>query len=88
MDIVNKLFNTSANEEVIKSLVGELHIPKANMPKFLSNMSNFASSLTPVVAGGNSYQLYFNIENMTGTKKDADNLAKTMVTKLKSIGAV
>jgi FtsZ-binding cell division protein ZapB len=90
MDIVNKLFNVGPNEQIIKSLVGELQIPQANVfNNFIPNMKNLMSSASPVLAStGNMYEININIENMSGTKKDADNLATTLVNKLKRKGAM
>jgi hypothetical protein len=88
-DLINKFLNVEGGEQLIKAVKNEIMLAPQNVPNFLSNMKNLVSSVTPVaVAAGNSYQLNFNIENMSGNKKDADSLAKTMVTKLKSVGAI
>jgi len=95
MDIVNKLFNTKSNESVVKMLKGELAIPENNVMKnFMPNMQNFISSITPsfnlqpqVAGAGNvNYNLTLNIDNLNGTRKDANMVFTEIVNGLKRMG--
>ena len=51
-DLVNKMFNVSPNEVLVKALKNELFIPKQNIFKnFMPNMQNLISTIQPNVAG-------------------------------------
>jgi ABC-type transporter Mla subunit MlaD len=51
-DLVNKMFNVSPNEVLVKALKNELFIPEQNIFKnFMPNMQNLISTIQPNVAG-------------------------------------
>ena len=66
-EILNKLFNTNANETVITSLLGELQVPPQNFTKFaipniqkMFNMISPQSSMQPVIT-----EEHYHFNNMT-----------------------
>ena len=86
-DLVDKLFNTKPNEQVVKSLIGELQIPPQNIGNIIPNLQNTISTI--MSKGGqilNNYHLAINIDNMNGTKKDAQNLSATLVEGIRKLG--
>jgi TP901 family phage tail tape measure protein len=46
-ELTNKLFNTKPNEQIVKSLVGELQTPPNNIPNLFTNINSMLSKLTP-----------------------------------------
>ena len=94
-EIINKLFNTQPNEQVVKMLKGELAIPAQNIvSNFIPNMKNFINSLTPqinlatsgVSSGDTIYNLNFNIEKITGDKNGGKVVFNEIVKGLKGLG--
>jgi len=95
MDIVNKLFNVSPNESVVKMLKGELAIPQNNVMKnFIPNMHNFVSSFIPNInpqsqvagVGNTNIIMNVNIDKLTGDKNGAKEFFSVIRTELKKIG--
>jgi TP901 family phage tail tape measure protein len=90
--MVNDLFNLKPNESIVKMLKGELAIPQNNIVKnFIPNLRNLVSSLSSnqiVSPITNQYQLELKINNLNGTKKDADIVFSTIVDGLKKMGKV
>ncbi|PKR82603.1 phage tail tape measure protein [Heyndrickxia camelliae] len=88
-EIANKLFNVKPGEQVVKSLVGELQVPPKNIPNLFTNVNNLVNFLTqrqtPILAG-NTYHLTLQVENLNGTKKDAEFILSKVVNGVKSMG--
>lgn len=93
--LTDKLFNTNANEQIIKALKNELYVPEINLNKFFKpNMSNLISSLTPQISlagGGNSggdtiYNLNLHIDNVTGDKNGGQTVYKEVIKGLHKMG--
>ncbi|TCJ01044.1 phage tail tape measure protein [Cytobacillus praedii] len=94
-ELANNLFNVKPNEQVIKSLKGELQIPPNNIPNFFTNIRNLASSMSPnqPVLQGDSIV----IQHVTVQKADnVDQLVRevkkkvfgTMVNEIKGTGVI
>jgi len=79
-ELANKLFNTKPNEQVIKSLKGELQIPPQNIPNIFENMKRLASSLTSQMAvvdsGVTINQMDVRIDNLQGGEQGAKEMFK------------
>lgn len=80
-NLANK-FSIKPNEQLVKALKGEVMIPQSNIPNLIRN---FQSALSPSVAtsGGDTYALTLHIDNLNGTKQEADNLASTILKNIK-----
>lgn len=88
-DLVNKFFNTSPNETVIKSLLGEIQVPPQNIMKnFVPNMQNLVNMVTlrtPASASG--VNINFNIANLNNTTiQEAQNFASKIRNELSKKG--
>lgn len=92
---VSDFFNLKNNEVMIKSLVGELHIPENNVIKnFIPNMQNLISNLTPQIsfagvggsAGDTIYNLNLRIDNVTGDKNGGQTVYNEIVKGLQKLG--
>lgn len=81
-EFANKLFNIKPGEQIVKALKGELFIPPQNIPNIFSNMSKLATA----TAGGNTYNLTFNIDKVTGDQKGANLLTSKVVNGIKKLG--
>ena len=46
-ELTNKLFNTKPNEQIVKSLVGELQVPPHNIPNLFTNINSMLSNILP-----------------------------------------
>lgn len=46
-ELVNKLFNTKPNEQIVKGQLGELMIPSKNIPNLFTNIGNLVNSIIP-----------------------------------------
>jgi TP901 family phage tail tape measure protein len=82
--IANKFFNTSANEEVIKALQGEIMTPDDNLSNYFKpNMQKLISSITPSAPSGSSgdinYYISLAIDRLTGDKEGAKVLINELV---------
>lgn len=90
VQLVNKLLNTKANEQVIKGLKDEIMTPPQNIGQHLiPNLRNMFNSMQPLASIGgnvNNYNLNMNFEGFKGTKKDADYVFSTVMKGLKKIG--
>jgi LysM repeat protein len=79
-ELINRLFNTKPNEQVIKALKGELMIPQQNIMKnFLPNMQSVLSSMqTPNLVGNAGNNVTIDIHNITvtGGKQGANDFFK------------
>ena len=89
--LVNKLFNTSGNEQLIKALKNELYVPQVNLTKFfVPNMSKLISGLTPQLAvsgGGDTvYNLNFHVDKIENNDKGADYIFKKINNRLSKLG--
>lgn len=95
--IVDKLFNTKPNEQVVKAMQGELFVPDQNIAQnFLPNMRKLLSSITlPQIAVGASGDSGTRIDNLqlvvnlkSGTKKDGELVAEGFIDILKKKGVL
>jgi hypothetical protein len=87
-DLVNKMFNTKPNEQVVKALQGELYAPESNiLNNFLPNMRKIISNATPVMAGGGDiYNISVLIDKVMNNDKDANSIANKIVTAVQKRG--
>jgi TP901 family phage tail tape measure protein len=91
-NLVNKLFNTQPNEEVVKALKGELFAPHNNIVKnFIPNMRNLAGSLArpiPIAGvGGGDININVNVDKLVADdKKSIKRVATDIVTEVKKKG--
>ncbi|AZV43740.1 hypothetical protein BAOM_3131 [Peribacillus asahii] len=88
-ELANKLFNTKPNEEVIKSLKGELQIPPKNIPNIFTNMKNLIKSVTPNIAlspATTTVNMNINIAKLEGGEKGANELFKVLNKNLAGMG--
>lgn len=70
-ELANKLFNAKPNEQVIKSLKGELQIPPKNIPNIFDNINHLLkTSQQPIISGGDEITIHFNIDKMMGDESD------------------
>ncbi|WP_226035601.1 LysM peptidoglycan-binding domain-containing protein [Aquibacillus saliphilus] len=86
-DLANSIFNSEPNEQVVKSLIGELQIPPQNIPNVFKTMGKLVSSASMAGStGGNSYSL--TIENLNGgaTKQDGERLGQAFKDFIKRSG--
>lgn len=87
-EMFNKAFNLGDHETFTKSLKGELQIPPKNFPNILEAMKNTISQFQPALAGNvyHQYDLDLNIDNFSGTRKEADSSSKRIMDNLKKMG--
>lgn len=89
-EMLNKFFNTSPDEQIIKSLKGELQIPPKNFGNVIQNVQNLAASMardnTPIVIDGGT-QVDVHIGSFVGTRENANEL-KSILNTLKTRGRV
>jgi len=89
MRAVNSLFNVKPNERIVKALKGELFAPEENVTKnFIPNIKNMLKSSSNAVAveANKTFHLTIHIDNLNGTKKDADYLLGEIVKGTKKLG--
>lgn len=92
VDKFNKLFNTNANEHIIKALTNEILIPPKNITKYLiPNMQKLIANATPQLqftGGGvtNIYHLNMEIGTIQGNREGGQTVFKEVVRGLKSMG--
>lgn len=89
--LLNSLFQVKPNEEIAKLLKGDEFVvnSKIAMPNFINNMQNILSGFKPQIAGiptGDNYEINLNIKEFSGTKKEAESTAKTIIDILKRRG--
>lgn len=79
-ELANKLFNAQPNEQIIKSLKGELQVPPKNIPNGFKNLTNLINSFTPQVlttdSGITINRMDVRIENIEGGEAGAKSLFK------------
>jgi hypothetical protein len=76
------------NEQIVKALKGELMIPPLKIPNFISNIQALSPTLATPSGNVANYYLTINIDQFTGTKKEADNLSATIINNLKKMGRI
>lgn len=86
-ELANKLFNTKPNEQIIKSLKGELQIPPQNIPNIFDNVRNLAKALstqqTAVVDSGTVInQMDVHIGNIAGGEQGMKQMFKHIETQM------
>jgi soluble lytic murein transglycosylase-like protein len=59
-----------------------------DMVSNIFNPSNLSGVLSPATAGGNTYQVYFNVDKMTGNQNDVNNFVTKFVNGIKAKGGV
>ena len=91
--LADKLFNTNANEQIIKALKNELYVPEINLNKFfVPNMSKLISGLTPQisVAGGGSgdinYYMTVHVAKVENSEKGIDGFFKKINDGMSKLG--
>ena len=83
-----KLMDLKPNEQIVKALKGELMIPPLKIPNFISNIQSLSPTLANPSGNVANYYLTINIDQFTGTKKEADNLSVTIINNLKKMGRI
>lgn len=88
-ELLNKFFNTSPNEQVIKSLKGELQVPPKNFTNVVGGIQALASSMagdrqSVIVEEG--LKVFVDIGEFHGTKENADYFSDSLTSKLKKMG--
>lgn len=85
-DLVNRMFNVGADEQLIKSLVGEVNIPENNIAKnFKPTMNKFASAVSAGSSSGDTnYNLNINIEKVE--KGSEEKVISTLIKGVKKLG--
>lgn len=86
--LINRMFNAAPNEQVIMALEDELMAPQNNIMKnFMPNMAGLVSNVSSKVAStNNGGTVVINIGSVTGDKKGADMVSKSIVNELKKLG--
>lgn len=89
--VLDTLANTKPNEQMVKALKGELFIPEKNFPNFITNTTKAILGNLPqggTIVQPNNVEVNVNVENLNGTKKDAESLASVIANKLKKSGVL